>query len=286
MAAIDFDGFEPIAVFPGDMPPPSRLERTGAAQDEVDPSSSFVLELTPPKPALLRAASDDLAQRILTPEIPYRANSVWHASVLDYDMLKEMPVMDETNEVPLNTVFLLDTTASMTGRRIKEAKDALKTYINEMRAAEPEHLVSLFTFDLYFTKIYKNLRVTDEEATELDLFLGSNTALYDAIVHIILACDLPPSILIILTDGDDNSSLTRVGAVNALLERAKKAGWRFTFIGCDFQAVKQAELLVVDDTMHATTDAPVKTCLQRASTETIRINRSVSDSVNRRNQSC
>ena len=283
MAAINFDGFEPIAVFPDDMPPPSRLERTGAAQDE---TPTAVFDLTPPpKPALLRAASDDLAYR-LKPEIPDRANAVWHASVLDYNWGKEMPVVDETNEVPLNTVFLLDTTASMTGRRIKEAKDALKTYINEMRAAEPAHLVSLFTFDLYFTNVYKNLRVTDEEATEIELFLGSNTALYDAIVHIILGCDLPPSILIILTDGEDNSSLTRVGAVNALLERAKKAGWRFTFIGCDFQAVKQAELLVVDDTMHATADAPVKTCLQRASTETIRINRSVSDSVSRRNQSC
>jgi hypothetical protein len=283
MAAINFDGFDPIAVFPGDMPAPSRLERTGAPQDETAPS---VFELTPPpKPALIRARSDDLMYT-LTPEVPSRTNSVWHLSVLDYDILKEMPVMDESNEVPLNTVFLLDTTASMTGKKIKEAKEALKTYIREMQTAEPTHLVSLFTFDLYFTNVYKNLCVMDEEATVLDLFLGSNTALYDAIVHVILACDLPPSILIILTDGDDNSSLTRVGAVNALLERAKKAGWRFTFIGCDFQAVKQAELLVVDDAMHATADAPVKMCLQRASTETVRFNRSVSDSASRRNQSC
>ena len=238
--------------------------------------SEFQGEFLPSPPKLSRAYSVDTGclrlQRTDT--------SVWHGNAEKLSLHQEFPAFK--GEL-LNTVFLLDTTASMEGKRIVDAIDAVKTYIQDMQTADPTHLVSLFTFDLFIDTKYKNIAVTDNRATEIAPITDNNTALYDAIRYVLLGCDLTPCAFIVLTDGEDNSSITSLNEVNYIIERAKAAGSRFTFVGCDFAAKRQGEALCMETVMQASDDVPVKACLKRASTETATFNRSMSESLSKRN---
>ena len=334
MAALNFDGFEPIAILPlsfneeklslddavpplesddddavpplDDAVPPlesddddaiapldvvedvctippllSRVQATYGLRRRMKPCSSLIGSgFLPSPPKLIRAQTVDTGSL----RLERTETSVWHGNVVDFSLHQEFPVFDLAAGKPLDTVFLLDTTASMEGARIVDAIEAIKVYILDMQTADPTHNVSLFTFDVFIDAKYKNLSVMDRRAMEIDPTVDNNTALYDAIRYVLLGCNLTPCAFIVLTDGEDNSSVTTLNEVNFVIERAKTAGSRFTFVGCDFAAKRQGEVLRMETVMQASDDVPVKACLKRASTDTSAFNRSVSDgSASKRN---
>jgi Mg-chelatase subunit ChlD len=84
----------------------------------------------------------------------------------------------------------------------------------------------------------------------LDYKCEGMTALYDALRFGILTSNEPKEVVVV-TDGQDNSSVTNQEELNGLMHRAKMGGWRFTFIGCNAGAMRQ------------TTDLPFENALNR-----------------------
>lgn len=77
--------------------------------------------------------------------------------------------------------------------------------------------------------------------------LGGSTALYDAIALTALRLkelDPPNASLVIVTDGHENDSEhTDVAQAASYINWMRAKGWQVTFLGCDFNNLKQAQAL-------------------------------------------
>lgn len=79
---------------------------------------------------------------------------------------------------------------------------------------------------------------------------GGSTPLYDALN---IMCrelrELNPekASILIYTDGEENASKTTVAQARALLDWCRAKGWQVTFIGCDFNNLREARLLGATD---------------------------------------
>lgn len=120
--------------------------------------------------------------------------------------------------------------------------ETLETVI-QMQQQHPdfEQRVTLLTFDSQHCKFhYDNTPATSvHQLSEKDYQPCAATPLYDAIgrgiakVHAV--CGEEDSVLVtIITDGWENSSMEyNLPMIQNLIEKLKKQGWKFTFIGTD-----------------------------------------------------
>ena len=120
--------------------------------------------------------------------------------------------------------------------------ETLETVI-QMQKQHPdfEQRVTLLTFDSQHCKFhYDNTPASQvHQLSEKDYQPCASTPLYDAIgrgiakVHAV--CGEEDSVLVtIITDGWENSSMEyNLPMIQNLIEKLKKQGWKFTFIGTD-----------------------------------------------------
>lgn len=105
---------------------------------------------------------------------------------------------------------------------------------------EPETFISINLFDNEYKELYRG-PVKDAEPLSNKTFVPrGSTALLDAIGQTIKKAEGTP-IIVILTDGDENSScMFNTNSIKELIEEKTKLGWKFVFLGANQDAIMTA----------------------------------------------
>ena len=157
-----------------------------------------------------------------------------------------------TLQAPQLDYILLDGSSSMQ-HLWWDTIGALDNYTNTLRAQNIHSHCILHTFDSCDMDCIQRDDTLDKcgDFSTVGAHWGM-TPLYDAIN---LMCrrlrdlDPPSCSIVIVTDGDDTSShSTDATQARALLDWCRAKGWQVTFIGCDFNNSRQAQLLGADET--------------------------------------
>ena len=167
---------------------------------------------------------------------------------------KEAPVLVQSENTSVHSYILLDRTGSMSSIW-DEALSSVNAYAKSVGEegegeADIETKVSLAVFDaqdgLQFDVLRNSVEadkwneVTNDEASPRGM-----TPLYDAIGRLVSLAesDAPEkAVLVIMTDGAENSSREMTGAgAKAALDRASARGWEVVFLGAEFANFADAE---------------------------------------------
>lgn len=152
-------------------------------------------------------------------------------------------------------VFILDRSGSMSGME-EDTVGGFNAMIEKQKKADGEAYVSTVLFSNDSSVLHDRVNLKDiRPMTEKEYSVGGCTALIDAIggaVHHIENIhkyarpeDVPEhTMFIITTDGLENASHVYDSAtVKKMIERKKKAGWEFLFLGANIDAVETAAKL-------------------------------------------
>lgn len=137
-------------------------------------------------------------------------------------------------------IFVLDRSGSMEVCR----EDTINGYNAFVESQKDQGgTITLILFDHEITPVYENIPITDVTPLTQETFEPrGGTALLDAIGHV-LKMDMPrESTVIILTDGEENSSVAYTSAhVKDLIEmREKNDGWSFIYLGANQDTIMTA----------------------------------------------
>jgi hypothetical protein len=140
-------------------------------------------------------------------------------------------------------VFLLDRSGSMETCR----DDTIDGYNSFVESQKPlGGTISLYQFDYEILTVYENVPIDNVVPLTRETFEpGGSTALLDAMGHV-LKLNLPrDTTVIILTDGDENSSVEYTpGHIKDLVEsRQTRDGWSFVYLGANQDVVLTAKKL-------------------------------------------
>lgn len=164
-------------------------------------------------------------------------------------------------------VFILDKSGSMHGLE-KDTIGGFNAMIEKQKRGDGKALVSTILFDTDVKVLHD--RVPIEKVGSLgagDYVAGGCTALLDAVggaVHHIGRIhkyarpgDVPDSVLfIITTDGLENASRHYdLKSVRHMIEKRKKKGWQFIFLGANIDSVETARTMGLDADMAADYEA-------------------------------
>ena len=158
------------------------------------------------------------------------------------------PPMNDVTEL----VFILDRSGSMGGLE-EDTIGGFNSMIEKQKKQEGECLVSTVLFDHEVGTLHDRVPLADiKPMTGEDYFVRGSTALIDAIgmtvnhieeVHrYIRREDVPAhTMFVITTDGLENASREYSSdKVKKMIEKKKKQGWEFLFIGANIDAVSTA----------------------------------------------
>ena len=156
-------------------------------------------------------------------------------------------------------VFILDRSGSMGGLE-SDTIGGFNSMIEKQRREEGEALVSTVLFDHESEVIHDRVPLESiEPLTEKQYFVRGCTALIDAIggaikhvgdVHRYIREEDRPehTMFIITTDGMENASKKYSSKeVKAMIEKRKKEGWEFLFLGANIDAVETAKHFGIDE---------------------------------------
>lgn len=105
--------------------------------------------------------------------------------------------------------FLLDSSGSMTSR-ISMVVSSVNEFLQEQKEGKEECFVDLYTFSRQVKTVFQNTLIENVEFTEKDYVPVGTTALWDAMGFVLQSIPVDSDkkqILIIVTDGEENSSL-------------------------------------------------------------------------------
>lgn len=142
--------------------------------------------------------------------------------------------------------FVLDRSGSM-HQFIGDTLGGFNSFITNQKKDNADGEMSLFLFNDSVTSLYKNKPIKDVENLDDKMYYpAGTTALCDAIGQTIKYADTQGAdvnkIIVILTDGDDNSSIDyTMGHINDLINAKKKEeGWQFVFLAANQDAINTA----------------------------------------------
>jgi hypothetical protein len=146
-------------------------------------------------------------------------------------------------------VFLLDRSGSMDTCR----DDTVGGYNSFVDSQKPlGGTMSLYQFDHEFLTVYENVSIDDVTPLTRETFQPrGSTALLDAMGHV-LKLDLPrDTVVIILTDGEENASTKYTSEhIKDLVEsRQTRDNWSFVYLGANQDVVLTARKLGINHTI-------------------------------------
>ena len=149
-------------------------------------------------------------------------------------------------------VFILDRSGSMHGLE-GDTIGGFNSLIEKQRKETGECFVTTVLFDNEIKTLHDRVELREiKDMTEEDYCVGGCTALIDAIgtsiekidgIHrYIRAEDVPEhTMFVIITDGMENASRRFSSReVKKMIEKHKKSGWEFLFIGANIDSVETA----------------------------------------------
>jgi hypothetical protein len=155
-----------------------------------------------------------------------------------------------TLQAPQLDYILVDGSSSMMDKWW-DSIGALDNFLNVLRDQNIHSQVILHTFDSQDIEcVQRDCLLKDVgQLADVGAHWGM-TPLYDAInlmTRKLAALDPPKCSIVIVTDGEDTSSkVTDVVQARALLDWCRAKGWQVTFIGADFNNMRQAAMLGAD----------------------------------------
>jgi hypothetical protein len=136
----------------------------------------------------------------------------------------------------MDRVFLLDRSGSMESCR-NDTIDGFNTFIDSQK--QFGGTMTLCLFDDQFETVYEKTPIEDVPVLTEDTFVPrGGTALLDAMGQVLKMQLSDDTMVIILTDGDENSSVTYTSAhINDLVNLKP---WKFVYLGANQDAVLAA----------------------------------------------
>jgi len=121
--------------------------------------------------------------------------------------------------MPLPTFLVLDASGSVTGDKLVQLHAALRTFVARLR---PEDEAALLTFDHEVRMLMPRTRDRRALAGAIDeVRPGGSTALFDALyAGTQLAAGRERALIVLFTDGEDNSSWFDAGQLRRVLEES------------------------------------------------------------------
>lgn len=144
--------------------------------------------------------------------------------VLEDGRPQQVSIFATAEQLPLNVVLLLDRSASMSGEKLEKARAAAAMFVERLR---PDDRLEIIAFNQRATVVPS--RAVSPDATALAaLTARGSTALYDAMVvaaHQVrrgreAAARETRDVIIVLSDGEDTSSLIDFDEVQPVLRRS------------------------------------------------------------------
>ncbi len=155
-------------------------------------------------------------------------------------------------------VFILDRSGSMGGLE-SDTIGGFNSMIKEQKGKKGEAYVTTILFDNKVETLHNRLPIKKvKPITEKDYFVRGTTALLDAVGSAVAKVDaarkdmakkdIPAhTVFVITTDGLENASREYTAkAVKSVIEKHKKEGWEFVFIGANMDAVEAAGRIGID----------------------------------------
>ncbi|MBQ7501052.1 MAG: hypothetical protein IJT91_09180 [Clostridia bacterium] len=162
---------------------------------------------------------------------------------------KEINTRNNTTEL----VFILDRSGSMAGLE-SDTIGGFNSLIRKQKEQDGECFVTTVIFDHEIETIHDRVKLEEiPEMTEKEYTVRGSTALIDAIGKTVEHIenihkyareeDVPAhTMFVITTDGMENSSHVYTSdKVKKMIEKKKKTGWEFLFIGANIDSVETAK---------------------------------------------
>jgi hypothetical protein len=139
-------------------------------------------------------------------------------------------------------ICVLDRSGSMS-HIMNEAVGTFNGFVDGQREVEGEAEVSLYAFNWEINKVFDKVPLPQVKPLELSQVIPTGgTSLYDAIGRAILECNNENAIVLIQTDGEENTSKVFNDKTIKEMIRVKEAmGWEFHFIGAGVDAFKAGQ---------------------------------------------
>jgi hypothetical protein len=138
---------------------------------------------------------------------------------------------------PVQIICILDRSGSMSSL-VSDVIGSYNTFIEKQKSEPGEAEVTLVLFDTQYEEVYSKVNV--KEVPLLDnktYFARGGTALLDAVGRAISSCNAEDAIVLIQTDGEENSSREFTKEkLKELISKKEKAGWDFIFLGANIDA--------------------------------------------------
>lgn len=133
---------------------------------------------------------------------------------------------------------ILDRSGSM-GFLAEEVINSFNQFIEDQKKEEGKARVTLVLFDNNYEKVYESVKLKKvPELTSKTYFARGLTSLYDAIGKTITDCDAKDAMVLIQTDGFENSSQEfNQTSVKKLIKEKEALGWDFIFLGANIDTV-------------------------------------------------
>jgi hypothetical protein len=145
----------------------------------------------------------------------------------------------------MDRVFLLDRSGSMESCR-QDTIDGFNTFVDSQK--QFGGTMTLCLFDDQFEMVYDKLPIEEvPPLTEHTFVPRGGTALHDAMGHVLKMNLSDDAMVIILTDGEENSSRTYTSAHVKDLVNLKP--WKFVYLGANQDAVLAATNLGIKTSM-------------------------------------
>ena len=140
----------------------------------------------------------------------------------------------------MHIVFILDESGSM-GSIWDSTIDAVNEYFNAQKLEEGKTWVTLVKFDTEFRPLYNFMPLKDIKPLTRETYCPRGmTALHDAIGKTIDEHKNRKNIktiFVVMTDGGENSSKQHtLDSVKTRIEKQKKDGWDFVFLGANIDS--------------------------------------------------
>jgi Ca-activated chloride channel homolog len=153
-----------------------------------------------------------------------------------YFMLLVSPGQLESKAIEKDIIFVLDTSGSMQGEKIKQAKDALKFCVNKLAQGDRFNVVSFSTnIDPYKSSLVRAEEANIKAAIDfIDRFDGSGgTNINDALLTTLKMFDDPkrPRMIVFLTDGEATVGVTDMKLLLKNISDADSAKTRMFVFG-------------------------------------------------------
>lgn len=140
-------------------------------------------------------------------------------------------------------VFILDRSGSMEACRA-DTIGGYNAFVDSQK--DQSGTMTLILFDHEITTLYEKTPIADVKPLDVTSFVPrGSTALLDAIGHV-LKLELPrDTAVIVLTDGDENSSVKYTAShIKDLIQmREKTDGWSFVYLGANQDTITNASKL-------------------------------------------